>query len=208
MTLDLEFAKSMVRRLMAIGHPYHEDAIMGSALDLTEWCKGAFIDGVAYAPEDQADWVVTQARRWAEGWPDRGGPEKLRALFMEKFAPGQSADLPQFPPLEIKEAIRRGLVSGPCRYCLEQAAAAATDTPEICPYAGATGHKKYLPELEASSAQTAESAKPKEASKTGMTLPRIELEQLIANAERNYQEDLRRKRQREAGEQGATGAAA
>lgn len=199
MTLDLEFAKSMVRRLMAIGHPYHEDAIMGTALDLTEWCKGAFIDGVAYAPEDQADWVVTQARRWPEGWPDRGGPEKLRALFMEKFAPGQSADLPQFPPLGPADALRRDLVSGPCRYCVENAAVDESGQPlveEVCPYGGAAAHRKYLPELAA--ARAAAKARAETNAKKTLTLPRLDLENLIANAERHHQEDLQRKRQREA----------
>jgi len=62
--------------------PRFEEALMATAEDLVNWCKGAFIEGIVWAPESQAAWLVREARRKMTKWT---GTAELLAIFHQKF---------------------------------------------------------------------------------------------------------------------------
>jgi len=86
--LRFELAKKLAESLTTIGHPRFEAAVVATAVDLVEWCKGAFIGGVVWSAEAQAEWLVREARQnWPQGWPERGGTPALHETFRQKFCP-------------------------------------------------------------------------------------------------------------------------
>jgi hypothetical protein len=104
--LTMELAVSLVERLTTTGHPRFPGAILGTAGMLLDWCRGAFLESVEWSPAMQAGWLIQEAVMWPEGWPERGGPAQLYALFRGKFCP---------PPPPPNGAVDYG--SLPCIRC-------------------------------------------------------------------------------------------
>jgi|SRR5215831_18232798 len=86
-TLDWEAAQRIAAQLLTIGHPSHAAAIQATANDLVDWCKGVTINGVFIKPEQQANQLVTEARRNWDEWPAIGGTKQLYALLRRIFGP-------------------------------------------------------------------------------------------------------------------------
>lgn len=86
-TLDWEAAQRIAAQLLTIGHPSHAAAIQATANDLVDWCKGLTINGVFIKPEQQANQLVTEARRNWDDWPASGATKQLYALFRRIFGP-------------------------------------------------------------------------------------------------------------------------
>ncbi len=83
--LSYEAALAYARRLKLIpGFPYDEEAVKASAEDLQRWCRGARLGLTTYSPEQQAYWLVNEAR---EQWTEWLGTAALLALFRAKFVP-------------------------------------------------------------------------------------------------------------------------
>jgi hypothetical protein len=134
--LTLEVARELAGSLVTIGHPYAQAAVNATALDLMKWCKGRLLDGRIVTPEKQAEDLVDVARAWPEGWPEKGGTAKLRALFVEMFPAPETATEP--PAITIGELVATGRMAPPCEHC------GAGET--HCPYGGAKAHARYLPD--------------------------------------------------------------
>jgi len=105
--LTFETALLMTQALLTIGErPYWPPgAINAVAEDLVRWCQGAIIDRLAWSPEAQAQWLITEAR---EQWDEWKGTRALHALFLAKFRPGNK-------PLEHR--VFRGRVDPTCSVC-------------------------------------------------------------------------------------------
>ena len=88
--LPFPVAQTLAASLVTIGHPYIQAAINATAMDLIQWCKGSFIDGCNWSPEQQAREITETARAtWEGGWPENGGTKRLLELFRAKFEPGK-----------------------------------------------------------------------------------------------------------------------
>jgi len=124
--LPWDEAKRIAAALQTIGHPYADSALKATASDLVKWCKGSFERDPnghprIWTPEDQAEWLVAEARvTWEGGWPEKGGTAKLYALFREKFAIEKSLEKAELPHLSYEELIARGLINPPCQVCNER----------------------------------------------------------------------------------------
>ncbi len=90
--LDPNVAKFLAAGLTTIGHPFSNDAIENTAMDLVRWCKGAFVDGAMWTPEKQARWLTEEVRENWDEWPEKGGTKRLLTLFKSKFAPRKTPD--------------------------------------------------------------------------------------------------------------------
>lgn len=83
--LNFDRALELARRLKTIpSFPWDDDNILATAQDLMRWCKGAFPGGAAWSADDQADWLVTEAR---ENWEKWRSTAELHAMFKSRFAP-------------------------------------------------------------------------------------------------------------------------
>lgn len=117
--LTMDDAMALAGSLVTVGHPFSQIAIQATALDLLKWCKGKVeaVDGmvVTVSPKKQAEDLIDAARNWEGGWPERGGTQRLRALFHELFpAPGAA---PKWTPLSYEQTVARGLIRPPCNRC-------------------------------------------------------------------------------------------
>ncbi len=122
--LALEFAES----LTTIDHPRSKAAIRATAEDLVYWCVGAFLDGVPWSAEDQASWLVTEARHTWERWTSTADLRKLfRAKFPVKTKPEPEALLPS-----VEDYVKRKLLAPRCPLCESEA-----------PYCEYGGHKAH-----------------------------------------------------------------
>lgn len=134
--LKFEVALQLARSLTTIdGFPRFEDAIMATAFDLQDWCRGCFLAGGFWSPERQAQWVVQEARLT---WLKWASTADFRGLFQAKFQPKPepaNAFHPLGPALPI--ACRRcsdlGTVKGPDGYSVwcqcEHASKLRAETP-------------------------------------------------------------------------------
>lgn len=185
--LTREKAIKIANLLLTIGHPYSQAAIEATAGDLVEWCQGVTVGQVEFTPEEQAAALVADARTWPEGWPERGGTQKLRELFDGKYSPPElRATVVEMVAMTAADAVAKGLLAPPCQFCRPGA--------EHCEYGGPRSHKHALDfwEIPASSASTAV-VESSASEVPGKTLPRATLEQLLRDAEANHREDLQRK---------------
>lgn len=180
--LDFEVAREVAASLVTIGHPFAAAAIAATAGDLVQWCRGAIFDQRVLNPEDQAHELVSEARlSWAEGWPERGGTQKLLELFRSKYrkAETKAAALPEMTSeAQIADYLRRGMLAPPCESC-------GPDAP-YCEYGGPQSHKHHI-EFWAANLPAPKTDAPKP---EGKTLPRITLEGLLRDAEQRHREDL------------------
>jgi len=88
--LPFPVAQTLAASLVTIGHPYIQAAINATAMDLIQWCKGSFVDGCNWSPEQQAREITETARAtWEGGWPENGGTKRLLELFRARFEPGK-----------------------------------------------------------------------------------------------------------------------
>jgi hypothetical protein len=64
--LDSNVAQKLASSLKSIkGLSFDADVVRATAEDLVRWCRGCTLDGVSWSPEDQAQYVVTEAReKW------------------------------------------------------------------------------------------------------------------------------------------------
>ena len=132
---DLEFgvALSLAKALTRAGHPWDEDAVRWTALDLMKWCTG-YMDGAkAISPEEQAQALIDYVCKEWKDWP-KGAPSQLREQFDRMF-PSKAA---MAPPAEVAELAARGHLAAPCEHC------APGDT--FCEYGGRKGHAKFVEE--------------------------------------------------------------
>ena len=85
--LTFDQAIGFAERLQTIGHPYGKGAVLATAEDLMEWCKGVILPGGAFlTAEGQAEKLIRRAREeWTDGWPEKGGTAKLYELFRKLF---------------------------------------------------------------------------------------------------------------------------
>jgi len=76
-------ALSLAKALTTIADfPRYPEAIEATAEDLMDWCIGSFLDGCTWSAEEQAEWLVKEARRRFDPWP---GTLQLQRLFNNKF---------------------------------------------------------------------------------------------------------------------------
>ena len=82
--LDYAVAVKLSRQLKSIrGFPtWDDEVIIGTAQDLRRWCKSAVIGQELWSAEQQAEWLVTEAR---ENWDTWLGTKELKSLFERKF---------------------------------------------------------------------------------------------------------------------------
>jgi len=120
--LSFDLAISLARSLTTIkGCSRFEDAINATAHDLVRWCKGAVIGRQIWSPEDQALWLVTEAR---ETWSEWTCTADLRTLFRKKFEPQQLAperkvfDPGVKPPIDCHRCEDVGTVDGQYCHCV------------------------------------------------------------------------------------------
>lgn len=113
-TLDFFIALRFAHSLKTIlGAEYQSDAaINATAQDLVRWCAGAFIDGAMWTPENQAEWLVMEAR---ENWETWQGTYGLRKLFRSKFVPelppsNAAVDYGPKPPIECAKCNDTGFI--------------------------------------------------------------------------------------------------
>ena len=82
--LRWEVALEMAGALSTIDEfPRNHGAMRATAEDLVRWCKGAFLEGLAWSAEAQASWLVETARETFTKWP---GTAALKQLFHDKFS--------------------------------------------------------------------------------------------------------------------------
>jgi hypothetical protein len=84
--LDAEDAMRRARSLtLLVDFPRrYEEAVGRLAGELIELCRGKILERCYWTPEEQADWLVSEALRTWEQWR---GVAALRALFYSKFDP-------------------------------------------------------------------------------------------------------------------------
>lgn len=103
--LNFGIAIQLAKTLKSIeGFSFDEAVINATAGDLMRWCKGAIIGGQVWSAENQAHWLVTEAR---EKWQTWNGTAGLHKLFRSKFcmvtAPErQTFDMGEKPPVSCK----------------------------------------------------------------------------------------------------------
>jgi hypothetical protein len=134
--LAFEKAMAMARSLTTIeGFPRFEDAILATANDLMDWCRGAIIEGRPWSAERQAAWLVAEARL---NWRKWTGTGDFLALFCTKFplkieAGNEFHQLGLKPPVNCPHCNDNGTVrrkDGWSEWCYcEQAIAMRRETP-------------------------------------------------------------------------------
>ena len=131
--LTPDIARDLAGTLVTIGHPYSPVAIAATGIDIYEMCKGiigpAAPNGQRLTRYEQAHMLVTAARNWTEGWPERGGTAKLKQLFRELFP---SRELEALPVLTHEEAVARGMIHGPCEACNDKGFVGTVPNIDFC----------------------------------------------------------------------------
>ena len=83
--LDMKDAEILAGQLATIGHPYGAVAVLATAQDLIDWCKGGIFGGRPWTPSEQAGALVHEARTTFGEWNKAGGTTALLALFRGMF---------------------------------------------------------------------------------------------------------------------------
>ncbi len=172
MAADLDFTTALhfARALKTIkGFPWDEDTINATAADLVKWCKGGFISGRPWTPEEQAGAIVDEAR---ESWEEWLGSSQLKRLFLEKFAPAPELK----PPASSAELVQRGLLAPPCIHCEPGA--------EFCEFGGARQHQRAAAEI---------AARPPAPVPNRRAAAPVDLDAIVRDGERLYREEQERK---------------
>jgi hypothetical protein len=184
--LKLEVAVNLVGNLLAAGHPYQQSAINATALLLMKWCKGAIVNGVTWSPEQQATALVEEAGLWEGGWPDKGGPKQLLDLFRAKFKPVRTFNT--FVELTAEEKA----ACDPANFCAEChgfGTRRINGLTQYCPcdagqaFAVQCGGQEWLDRIN----------RPAGASTAANPVTRASIEQLLAHAQENLEDEQRRK---------------
>ena len=118
----------------------------GTAKDRQGVCRGASSEKSWGPAGRQGRWLVAQAcERGHEGWPDKGGSAKLRALFDALFPKPRNETWSQERADEENAAmlasmIERGILTPPCAACEPGA--------PYCEYGGLKRHQRARAEEE------------------------------------------------------------
>ena len=114
--LDMKDAEILAGQLATIGHPYGAVAILATAQDLVDWCRGGIFGGRPWTPAEQAGALVKEARLTLGNWEKAGGTTALRSLFGDMYPQCCESD-PAWKPITFEEMIAKGLIRPPCETC-------------------------------------------------------------------------------------------
>lgn len=186
--LKFEIAQGLVGSLLTAGHPYQQSAINATALLLIKLCKGAIVNGVPWSPEQQATALVEEAALWEGGWPDKGGPKQLLDLYKVRF---KSAGKSTFvEPTPAEKANYHAYEATICAECHDFGTRTVNGLVEYCPcrqgeiFAATCGGQSWLDRVNSRRLKHGKTAQ-----------PAIDVTKLLAQAQANYADERRRKKE-------------